>query len=460
MLVEELMIAKSQGYNGDSDMPAHSLNLSWNFALAAMIAIGANGCASIGQNTQYALKRNIDTPTKSYSLTDVYDVRGETKPVREGSPLNIIVNRVHIEDNSEDIYEIMDEGEIGVVLSIDDGSEDGGKDVLVSYDHGIEDKVDLPISDLLAYSTTNYRNQPIRVTLTVFEFDQKENDMVRGIMQTAATSAAAAIPAYAPAASLASQLGSYLLTFNTDDIITKFTFELYPWPAGDPDSPSKHFGVPRLKYGHFVVLNSDVDTAEKVIEKNLYVDWKMRIKNKNADERLPLNYVTLTVDPSTALADATQIINRADMFAREAAGLVKTGKVGITTPSDLSDRVLSLGSSIRLFGATREFSNRKQAPEALDILWNAYSAKDAKGNDALNDNDKITLKDQIRRKLPHALLLNDNCKDPTSNECRRLFFDNASKYAYDSCAERYFDPSTDQNGSSCTVQDKETTKTN
>lgn len=95
----------------------------------------------------------------------------------------------------------------------------------------------------------------------MFEFDQNENEMVRGIMAIAANSVAAVNPAYAPAASLAAELGGFLLAFNTDDIVTKMTFALYPWPEGPVGSVTDHFGVPRLRYDSFAILNVDAANA-------------------------------------------------------------------------------------------------------------------------------------------------------------------------------------------------------
>lgn len=407
-----------------------------------------SGCTSIGQNRGYAFDFNCSNKeipekkeclnTRPFSLTDLYDFNEkDVVPVREGSPLNIIVNRVHIEDNSEDIYELIDQAEIGVVLSVDDGTEEGGKDVLVSYEHGIEDKVDLPISDLLAYSTTNYINQPIRVSLTIFEFDQKENEMLRGILQTAANSVAAANPAYAPAAGLASQLGSYLLSHNADDIVIKFTFTLYPWPQGEQLHPKTNFGIPRIRFGQFIVLNAEADNAKLVNSTDdLIVNWNMEVWTKDGlGDRIPTNYLILTVDPNTTLANASHIINRADEFARQTAGLPNNGKLGATTPSALNEQIASLGSSIRLFGITREFNSRKKAPEAMRILWETYNLPDIDPN-ALNKNDKITLLGQIRSKLPTKLLNDEPCKtDVGKPECMNHFL--KSNYIFDDKEDRY-----------------------
>ena len=428
-------------------------NFSKTLEIILLVAVVTtnNGCTSIGQNRQYALdyqckeqKDKDNNPQckteRQFKLTDVYDVRDAT-PVRKGDPINIIVNRVHIEDNNEDFYELINEAEIGVVLSVDDGTEGGGKDVLVSYDHGIEDKVDLPIYNLLAYSTTNYENQPIRVTVTVFEFDQQENEMLRGVLKSAANSVAAANPAYAPAAGLASQIGSYLISHNADDVVLKFTFTLYPWPSGKPDRSSKHFGVPRIRYGQFIVLNSDAEKANFInIKDDITVDWEMQVWKSN--NNMPTNYLTLTVDDSTALANANQIISRADAFAREAAGIHNSGRIGVTTPLALNEQIEALGSSIRLFGATKEWESRKEAPEALRILWDTYipepqDPKAPRDPKSLTVNDNITLFDLIRRKLPEEILSNQNCSKIASKECKEYFISESSKYEYDKKKDRY-----------------------
>jgi hypothetical protein len=50
-----------------------------------------------------------------------------------------------------------------------------GLSVVVTKE-GLTQNTDLPIANLLAYATSSYANQPLRISITVFEFDQLENE--------------------------------------------------------------------------------------------------------------------------------------------------------------------------------------------------------------------------------------------------------------------------------------------
>jgi len=198
-----------------------------------------------------------------YSLSNHYDARNPKRnkyKIENTDPLNIIINKVYLADNSEGFPR--GTAEIAVVVSVEDREGSKLKNVLVSYEEGIKDKVFL---DLLAYHTNAYADQPIKIVVTVFEFDRQESDNYRKVLSTAAGTAAALLPAYAPAISLASQIGDFVIKQNKDDVIAKFTFQLYPWGARD-ERITALAGVPRISYGHYVVLNSD--THEKPINEH------------------------------------------------------------------------------------------------------------------------------------------------------------------------------------------------
>lgn len=200
-----------------------------------------------------------------YAVTDPYDIRAR-EPIRAGEPLSIIINKVHLKGNRESFLYEIDHAEIAVVVSVNDGSGEN-KDVLVAYETNIDDGVNLPISNLLAFYTDSYQDEPIRISVTVFEFDQFENQLLNGLLSSAVSTAAAENPALAVPGSLAEQLGSYLISTNSDDVITKFTFQVYPWKENQIFNKSLGIGVPVVAHGQTVIFNTD--DANEIIDRKL-----------------------------------------------------------------------------------------------------------------------------------------------------------------------------------------------
>lgn len=208
-----------------------------------------------------------------FTLTDPYDVRLRSdKPIAKGDPLAIIINKVRLFDNSETLFELFDNAEIAVVVSIDDGSPNGGKDIIVSYERYIDDQVDLPIRDLLVYYTDNYQNQPIKIAVTIFEFDQTENKFMEGILAQAVNTVAAANPAFSAAGEIAGEIGSFLINQNKNDIIAKLTFQLYPNQKIEHNRDA--FGVPIVTFGNSIIINTE-DKPWKIDRRKIHVDYDM-----------------------------------------------------------------------------------------------------------------------------------------------------------------------------------------
>lgn len=216
-----------------------------------------------------------------YAVTDPYDIRAR-EPIRAGEPLSIIINKVHLNDNRENFFYEFDHAEIAVVVSINDGSE-SNKNVLVAYETDINDGVDLPISDLLAFYTDSYQDTPIRISVTVFEFDQYENQLLNGLLSSAVSTAAAKNPALAIPGSLAEQLGSYLISSNSDDVITKFTFQVYPWKENQILNKSLGIGVPVVAHGQTVIFNTD-NGSELIDRKLIHMTYGLDIVEYSKDD--------------------------------------------------------------------------------------------------------------------------------------------------------------------------------
>jgi hypothetical protein len=452
------------------------------FLLLALVTILSGGCQSIGNNESFMLKYKkdlvefyqegidkADTAAKNstatqadkdsaqakkeqlileantylpgiystdiaYSLSNHYDIRNPARnkyEIRNGEPVNIIVNKVYLADNSELLP--LDTGEMAVVVSIDDGKDSKPKDVLVSYEEGILDRVFLPISDLLAYHSDSYEDQPIKVTVTVFEFDRMENENYKKVLGTAATLGAAAMPAYAPAISLASQIGSFLIDQNKDDIIAKFTFQVYPWEPGEPPRITQSIGVPRIRYGQYIVINncasqyvfrnpcesqpllnrdnsihvdfdltayettkgtglSELDECGKVVvcKNNKLRNWP----TGSQDPKVPLekSYVVLTVSKTQANF-AQPIISRLHEINLATAGLSSLGEIQAANVATLGRQLDDLNSNITMFIENKEFQKNKSDPASLEKLF------DLTDNSKVNASDKQSITKTIGQLL-------------------------------------------------------------
>jgi len=205
----------------------------------------------------YLSQQNILCTNIPMGLSGSYDSRAAVlrkKAIRTGEPVSLIINRVHIKDNGETAP--WDMGEVGVIVTVDTGKQEIPNQTFVAYEEGIANKVDLPIADLLAYTNESYGDEPIRLEILVVDLDKIEGERFKKLLSTAATVGAATLPVYAPAFSVANEIGKLLIETKQDDVIVKFSFQLYPWLTGSYGSPSDSFGVPRLSKGSYLVVNS------------------------------------------------------------------------------------------------------------------------------------------------------------------------------------------------------------
>ncbi|MES2884719.1 MAG: hypothetical protein V4709_07935 [Pseudomonadota bacterium] len=209
-------------------------------------------------------------------LSDVYDTRSTRyRKIENGSPVSLIVNRVYLSEKLDRIFPAPINGqEIAIVLSVLDGSESGGRDTLVAYEQKLDPMTRLPLGDLLAYTTDNYRGQPIRVTLTVFELDSLKMDSVRPLFTQAASLAKNALPVAPGLLGAAESLGKFLLSNRSDDIAMRFTFQLYPWSLDG--SVGANMGEPKIAEATYMVINTIKEKKTLIDDtRKIQIGWNL-----------------------------------------------------------------------------------------------------------------------------------------------------------------------------------------
>lgn len=361
-----------------------------------------------------------------FSLSNHYDTREPKRngyQIRKGDPVSIIINKVFLANNGEQFAG--DTGEIAVVVSVDDGEGTEPKNVLVAYEEGIKDNIFLPISDLIAYHAEAYADQPIKINVTVFELDQRENDNYRKLLGTAAEIGSTLMPAYTPAISVAAKIGDFLIAQNKDDVIAKFCFQLYPWEPGPVQRVTQGIGVPRISYGHFLILNVDqglrnnssalmnieetvhvgfdlnayqislptVQPPKPVVSGKTVTPWPLAGSPAKDGIPLPYSYVVLTISKTQAYA-ANVIISRSHEVNKTLAGLTKLGDIQTASTIVLGKELDSLNSGITIFIHKKEFDKTKDDPRSLRGLL------DLLGSDKLTETDKKQLARDIYSMLP------------------------------------------------------------
>jgi hypothetical protein len=442
--------------------------------LAVLIFVASTGCQSIGNNASYMIKYKKDlrrfyeeiinepqakkdgegddvykarvkarkesraNEARTYlpsiyltnlplSLTDHYDTREpeagrKARAVSPGDPVNIIINKVHLADNAELICGeslCLDTAEIAVVVTVDDGKQDEPKNVLVAYEEGLKRNVDLPIANLLTYSTSSYDNQPIRITLTVFEFDQLENENFKKIITTAAGIGATLTPAYAPLWSMATQVGNFLINQNRDDVIATFTFQVYPRRTPPLPNVIGDLGKPPIQEATYIVINSTeapvdvnksihldfafnaftINNASSITSDSIVGDdYKLKtwpLEKEPIDGRQPLkqSYVTLTVSKAPTQS-AALIIDRLDALNRKATGLTKLESRSQAGAALLGRDLDDVRSAVTWFFAEGEYAQRKTDSRALGEIFRLV--KDPR----LNESDVKRANELIDRSLP------------------------------------------------------------
>ena len=431
------------------------------FWLAILALIFCAGCQNMGSNASYLLKYKKDlrefyeeiiekqkpadkgsianeagtylppiyTTNIPLSLSDHYDTRNPeyargSRAINQGDPLNIIINKVHLADNAEWLCgasTCLDTAEIAVVVTVDDGGQEEPKNVLVAYEEGIKRDVDLPIANLLAYANGAYDNQPIRITVTVFEFDELENENFKKILGTAAGIGSALTPAYAPAWSIATQVGNFLINQNKNDVVVKFTFQVYPRTLPPTKSIVGDLGMPPIQGGNYIILNTNnaLDTAE--VNQRIHVDFGFNayriepskspailkitddkhqlapwpIPDHLVAPRTPLNesYVVLTVGKSPTRSTA-MMIDRLNSLNRKATGLATLEARSQAGAALLGRDLDDVRSAVTWYFAEGEYAGKKSDPRALGGIF--HIAEDLR----LNEPDKHKAVSLLKRSLP------------------------------------------------------------
>lgn len=361
-----------------------------------------------------------------FSLSNHYDIReprSNNYQIRRGDPVSIIINKVFLANNGEKLAG--DTGEIAVVVSVDDGEGTEPKNVLVAYEEGIKDSIFLPISDLLAYHTEAYADQPIKINVTVFELDQRENDNYRKLLGTAAEIGSTAMPAYTPAISVAAKIGDFLISQNKDDVIAKFCFQLYAHESEPMKRVTQRTGVPMIAYGHYLILNvdqklRDSDSVLKNIEETVHVGfdlaayqisprkpldsnlvvtetavkpWPLENLPQNDGAPLPYSYITLTISKTPAHASHV-IISRSHEINKTLAGLAKLGDIQAGSIMTLGKELDALNSGVTLFARKKEFDKAKDDSRSLRRMLDLLES------DKLIETDKQQLAREIHGLLP------------------------------------------------------------
>lgn len=427
----------------------------WCTILGVLLCLG---CQNMGSNSSYLLKYKKDlrgfyeNPQKSnevkswltseaesdlpriyltnipLSLSDHYDTRNpdymeEVRAINQGDPVNIVINKVHLANNAEWLCFkswCPDTAEIAVVVSVDDGKEEEPKNVIVAYEEGLKSNINLPIGDLLAYANGAYDNQPLRIAITVFEFDQLENENFKKMLGTAAGIGAAFTPAYAPAWSMATQVGNFLISQNKDDVVVKFTFQLYPKTLLPSKSVVGTLGMPRIQSGSYIIFNTkcanivtdpkeeihvDFDLTahkvsvprtpsdRKVLDGKTLPDWPIAPASVQPSTPFEESYVVLTVGKSPTRSAAT-IIDRLNVLNRKATGLqsleLRSEAGAALLGRDLDD----IRSAVTWYFAEGEYAGKKTDSRALAEIFRLVD------DPRLNETDRRKAVNLISRSLP------------------------------------------------------------
>lgn len=404
-----------------------------------------------------------------FVTSDAYDTRiSRYKKIRAGDPINIVVNRVWIE---ESLRSWKGTGrDIAVVLSVDDGSPDGGKDVLVAYEKGVRSKTSLPISDLLAYSN-DYKGEPLRITLTVYSFGGESEKLLEGLMNGVMTAVSTLAPGSAAVVPVAESVGQLLIKQGAQNVLLRFTFQLYPW--AETSTVGSNIGVPRIARGSYLIVNEKKPDAALKDRKRINLDWDLHPYHVNATETgsataggagrdesacpksgekpakfpecahvdnaagkdpLPLNYMLVTVD-STSLTAARDIVDRADRLAREAAGIKAGTRIGLQNSADVENAAHAVLASLKVYRAEESFrQTRDKPPTALRVFWDARRAL---GDAPATAGDRDRIDRRLRDLLPATILETSPCNAPASAECERWWSAHGSGYAYNADTARY-----------------------
>jgi hypothetical protein len=352
-------------------------------------------------------------------LTDEYDVRDRmNQKIRPGDPLNIIINKIRLKENHERKWLFENSADVAVVVTVDDGKESEPKHVIVAYETNVGQSIKLPDDNLLAYASDSYNDEPVRIEVTLLALYGARNKTYTQILSAAAGIGAATAPAYAPAISAASQVGRALINAKQDNIVAKFTFQLYPWKIGST-SAHEQVGVPRVTYGQYFlgstrevalldghpsiqldyhlvpyqVGNQDGESV-KALSAGTFPPWPTPSLAQAPTERLDLTYVVLTVE-NTKLNRAQSIINRADAANRALAQLANDNDISMGRIRFVDAQLDDIKSKLRLQAARGAFNRSKGS--GVTALNGLIAAS---GDSSLSETDKNELLDLARSVLP------------------------------------------------------------
>ncbi len=340
------------------------------------------------------------------ALTDADDVRAQKSPIRSGDSLNIIINKIRVKDNTERLWLLENSADVAVVVTVDDGKAAEPKHVIIAYERNVGQSVRLPDNDLIAYTSESHNDEPVRIEVTLLALYGLRNKTYAQILSAAAGIGAAMAPAYAPAISAASQVGKALINAKQNEVIARFTFQLYPWKVG-ASRPLEQLGVPRVAYGQYLLVNTatsaelseptgiqlsydfrpykvppasaDINAA---LAKGESPVWPRPIATEPTHVAFDVAYVVLTID-NTKLNSAQQIIARADAANRALADLAIDSEITMDRVQLVDGQLDDLKSKLRLQVVKSEFNRLKKEPAtALDRLFSLYSDKN------LSDSDK------------------------------------------------------------------------
>lgn len=350
-----------------------------------------------------------------FSLTDKYDLRvKEGHAIRAGDPLNIIINKIYLEDSGARPWLLENSGDVAVVVTVDDGRNSEPKHVIVAYEANVGAGVKVPVDDLLAYSIESYNDEPVRIEVTALSLYKVRNKTYVNVLSAAAGIGATIQPAFATAISAASQVGKALIESKENKVLAKFTFELYPWKRGEM-SVMDSLGVPRVAYGHYIIIRGK-DSAEIGDSDSIHLNydlhpfrvgpllmdttklkalptWPVASSDDSYRAPLKLTYIVLTVD-NTPLKNAQQIIARADAANRAVAQVANDATLNPSNLMFADAQLTDLKSKLQLLAGQREFNRQKQYPIALESLFRTYENSD------VNQNDKNETLRMIRDLMP------------------------------------------------------------
>jgi hypothetical protein len=172
---------------------------------------------------------------------------------------------------------------------------------------------------------------------------------------------------YAPAFSVANEIGKLLIETKQDDVIVKFSFQLYPWLTGNDGSPSDSFGVPRLSKGSYLVVNSQPGSSIDPSSVHLGFDLKP--------------YVLKNTHPCHS-SQAIKLRESAEVSVEGAAERIAAAALSAPDKSSAQQAVARVGREIEenAAGVTTELGEVKSVIEGMKEALASAPDKSAADN--------------------------------------------------------------------------------